>query len=305
MAASLVRNLHLPLKETPLLFTENSIHNKELRLKLTEFLFERLEAPQVFLCKDSVLSSFACGRSTAIVLDSGALYTTATPVHDGYALQKCTLRNNIGGTTITERLFNWLSESKVEVKPRFTFKSKFTCVDGVENFTTTPIEVSNCDPGYYKYSQMQIVKDIKEEFLFVAEEPLTGLGAAQQIRAQAVVLPDGTQCQIGGERASIVEKMFSTNDELEGFTGVQQMVVDSIGKTDIDIRRDLYQNIIITGGNTCFKGFMERLQKQVPDVAPQNVKVKVISAAEKRFTPWVGGSILSSCGSFQQMWMSR
>lgn len=70
-------------------------------------------------------------------------------------------------------------EKKVDVKPRFTFKSKFTSVDGVENFTTTPVEVANCDPGYYKYSQMQIVKDVKEEFLFVAEEPLTGLGSAQ------------------------------------------------------------------------------------------------------------------------------
>lgn len=49
----------------------------------------------------------------------------------------------------------------------------------MENFLTTPVEVENCDPGYYKYSQLQIVKDIKEEFLFVAEEPLTGLGAAQ------------------------------------------------------------------------------------------------------------------------------
>ena len=72
LAASLVRSLRLPVKETPLLFTENSIHNKELRLKLTEFLFERFQAPSIFLCKDSVLSAFACGRSTAVVLDSGA-----------------------------------------------------------------------------------------------------------------------------------------------------------------------------------------------------------------------------------------
>jgi len=104
LAASLVRNLRLPVKETPLLFTEASIHNKELRLKMTEFLFERMQAPSIFLCKDSVLSSFACGRSTAIVLDSGSDFTTATPVHDGYALQKCTLRNNIGGNFITEKL---------------------------------------------------------------------------------------------------------------------------------------------------------------------------------------------------------
>ena len=83
------------------------------------------------------------------------------------------------------------------------------------------------------------------------------------------------------------------------------MVVESIGKTDIDIRRDLFSNIIITGGNTCFRGFLERLQRQVPDIAPQNIRVKVISAAERKFSPWIGGSILSSLGSFMQMWMSR
>ena len=55
---------------------------------------------------------------------------------------------------MTELLFNWLTtEKSLEVKPRFTFKRKFTNVDGVENFTVTPIEVKNCDPAYYKYSQ--------------------------------------------------------------------------------------------------------------------------------------------------------
>jgi actin len=76
------------------------------------------------------------------------------------------------------------------------------------------------------------------------------------------------------------------------------MVVDSISMTDIDIRKDLFQNVILTGGNSCFKGFTERLQRQITEIAPQNVKVKVITASEKQFTPWVGGSILSSLGSF-------
>ena len=182
--ASLVKNLHLPIKDTPLLFTEGSIHNKELRVKLTQFLFEKLGAPSIFLCKDSVLSSFACGRSTALVLDSGADYTTATPVHDGYALQKCTLRSKIGGNYITDKLHSWLTKDKsVEIKPRFTFRKKFTNVDGVENFQVIPVDAPNVDPLYYKYSQLQIVKEIKEEFLIVADEPLQGLGAAQSIRS--------------------------------------------------------------------------------------------------------------------------
>ena len=83
------------------------------------------------------------------------------------------------------------------------------------------------------------------------------------------------------------------------------MAVEVIGKTDIDIRRDLFSNIILTGGNSCYRGFPERLQRQIPEIAPPNQKIKVVHSAERRFSPWMGGSILSSLGSFQQMWMSK
>ena len=81
-----------------------------MRLKLTEFLFEKLQVPAIFVCKDSVLSSFACGRSTALVLDIGATRTLATPVHEGYSLQKCILNHNIGGQTISDQLQAWIEE---------------------------------------------------------------------------------------------------------------------------------------------------------------------------------------------------
>jgi actin-related protein len=83
------------------------------------------------------------------------------------------------------------------------------------------------------------------------------------------------------------------------------MIVESISKSDIEIRRDLFQNVILSGGTTMMKGFQERVQKQLPDISPQNVKVKVLGGSDRKFLPWVGGSILSSLGSFQQMWMSR
>lgn len=98
---SLIKNLSLQPKDTPLILTENSIHNKENRLKLTKFLFEKFQFPAIFICKDSVLTSFACGRSTALVLDSGYKSTIATPVHDGYALQKSIVKHAIGGETLS------------------------------------------------------------------------------------------------------------------------------------------------------------------------------------------------------------
>jgi actin-like protein 6A len=84
-------------KETPLLFTEAALHNKEARLKLTEFMFEKYQVPAIFIAKAPVLASFSCGRSTAVIVDSGNKQTFATPVHDGYALQKCIIKHDIGG----------------------------------------------------------------------------------------------------------------------------------------------------------------------------------------------------------------
>jgi actin-like protein 6A len=83
------------------------------------------------------------------------------------------------------------------------------------------------------------------------------------------------------------------------------MVSEAVGRTDIEIRRDLMISTIIAGGNCELKGTEERLLKSLPEMAPQNAKVKVIRSADVKTTPWVGGSILSSLGSFQQMWMSR
>ena len=83
------------------------------------------------------------------------------------------------------------------------------------------------------------------------------------------------------------------------------MVTHAISSADVDIRRELFNNIVLCGGGSMLKGFSERLQRCLPDISPQSVKVKVTTTTDRRFQAWVGGSILSSLGSFQQMWMSR
>lgn len=97
---------------------------------------------------------------------------------------------------------------------------------------------------------------------------------------------------------------------LKGFIGMQHAITDSINQTDLDIRKELYSNILVTGGNSMTQGFLARLQKEVPDIAPQNLRVKVYSShsgslTEYSASSWVGGSILGSLGSFQQMWFSK
>lgn len=81
-------------------------------------------------------------------------------------------------------------------------------------------------------------------------------------------MPDGTTLSIGSERIQIPETLFTQNASVEGFTGLQNMVTEAIGRTDIDIRRDLFVSVIIAGGNASFKGTEERLQRLIPEVAP-------------------------------------
>lgn len=145
----------------------------------------------MFFCKDSVLASFACGRSTALVLDIGLEQTVASPVHDGYTLQKCVLKHDIGGQTITNLLGEWLNKDLgKEVRPRYSFKRKFKQVDGVDQCETTDVACSEVTTSYRDYCQRQILNDLKESLCYVAEEPCDSSNAAT--RTKDFELPDGT-----------------------------------------------------------------------------------------------------------------
>lgn len=96
--------------------------------------------------------------------------------------------------------------------------------------------------------------------------------------------------------------------EFPSFMGYHQMIIDAINKSDLDVRKEMYSNIFACGGNILFNGFPERLQKQLFNASPQSVKIKVIlhpSPSERRFSSWIGGSILSSLGTFHQLWLSK
>ena len=89
---------------------------------------------------------------------------------------------------------------------------------------------------------------------------------------------------------------------------VVNMVYQSVTSVDSDIRQNLYSSVVVTGGNTLFSGFVERLQKELNDKTPQMFRVRVTashSSSERKYSAWIGGSILASLGSFQQMWMSK
>lgn len=86
------------------------------------------------------------------------------------------------------------------------------------------------------------------------------------------------------------------------------MVLDAINSCDIDLKKEMFSNIVLTGGNSLLNGFVARLQGKLNDMAPPNSKVKMIaypSTTERKFSSWIGGSILASLGSFQSLWIGK
>jgi actin-like protein 6A len=212
---SLIQSLKVNIQDTPILFTESAIHNKEYRMKLTEYMFEKYKIPALFLVKDPVLCSFSCGRSSALVLDIGHKASIATPVHDGYALLKCSIKHDIGGKSLSRDLFKFLTEKKGhQIQPRYSFKKKYINTEGQEVMQVTSLpgdSMKGITPNYHEWSQMEIIREMKEDFLTVSDDFLQQR-VNDTSRIGAYELPDGTQVQLNSfERQIIPEKLFQVS----------------------------------------------------------------------------------------------
>ena len=87
--------------------------------------------------------------------------------------------------------------------------------------------------------------------------------------------------------------------------GVHKLMYQSIMKCDMEIRRDLYSNIVLSGGTTMFPNFDVRLTEEMTAVAPDFIKVNVVAQPERKYLAWIGGSIWSSLSTFQEMCISK
>jgi len=309
----LKESMTLDLTDHPVLFSEPSLHNKENRIKITEYMFEKYKIPAIYICKNAVLSGFSCGRSTCLVFDSGHNITYAVPVNEGYALQKCLIKNNIAGDYITQLLEKKLNSKNIVINPFYAFKRE----KNGDQFKTTFInneELKLYDKSYETFWKREIVRDIKEACLITNDEPLKydsekDIFIPTSIPQELIYdLPDGNTINLVEDRNTLLERMFNPIKDIEGFNGYHQMVNEAISKADLEIKKELYSNIFLCGGNTLFSGFAERFQKQISSSNKQLFKLKIIthpSNTERKFSTWIGGSILSSLGTFHQLWLSK
>jgi centractin len=78
-------------------------------------------------------------------------------------------------------------------------------------------------------------------------------------------------------------------------------VVDAINRTDLDLRKSLFGNIVLSGGSTLTKGFGDRLLHEVQRLAVKDMRIKIFAPPERKYSTWIGGSILAGLSTFRKV----
>lgn len=117
-------------------------------------------------------------------------------------------------------------------------------------------------------------------------------------------LPDGHTIGIGDQLIRAPELLFNPKLDGRDQPGIHELIRECVTQCDMDVRKELYQSVLLAGGTTLFQGFQNRLASEVQRFTPEQVRAKVLAPNERMFSVWIGGSILGSLTTFRQMWIS-
>lgn len=283
-------------EEHPVLLTEPPLNPRANRDIAAQLMFEAFNVPALYMSIQAVLSLYASGRTTGVVLDSGDGVSHAVPVFEGFAIPNSIRRIDVAGRDVTEQM---------------------------------QLLLRKAGHVLHTSAEKEVVRMIKEKVCYVSLDPKREekewMNSYHKSDAKAVdyALPDGhkikvcldqmqlpsearthqslSTVQIGQERYRAPEILF--DPELIGleYPGVHQIVQDAITRTDLDLRKSLYLNIVLSGGSTLCKNFPDRLMREIKRLAVEDMKIRISAPAERKYTTWIGGSILAGLSTFRKV----
>jgi len=257
-------------EEYNIMLTEPIINPREQKEAMTRLMFEAFDVSGIYFTNPGLLSLYSIGLLEGIALDSGDGVTQFVPVYDGIELPPSDLIE-FGGRDLSEYMVRLLNELEY-----------------------IPIE-----------REKEIAKKAKEEACYVS---LNFKEELKSLESFEYKLPDDSSIFIKDQRIKCCEALFNPNMAgLDYDDNIAKYCNNCIIKCHETIKKILYNNIFLSGGNTMFKGFPERLTKEIKALAPESYKndVKVIAEPERNISAWKGGSIISTLSTFDNLWITK
>ena len=302
---------------------------RDSRERLCEYAFEGLGVPAFFLVRDAVLSSFASGKPSALVIDSSASCTSVTPVYDGYTVNKAIQKSVMGGDFLSNECQKLHAEqfNEIPLPPRYQGASR----EAVGQSQKPIFKLRDLDgntESFDRYMQRSLWDEFKETVVSTVPDTRYDEEGCKKRFSKPFEFPSGYNELYHLQRFQLGETFFRPQEFAKTLVSpfhesineliisqapgsnavpIHQLVHDAASMCDMDIRSLLYANIVVTGGNSLLPGFLERLDLELQRSAPQ-IRMRIAAPSntwERRFSAWIGGSILASLGTFHQMWIGK
>merc|ERR1712046_464078 len=225
---------------TGVLLTEAPMNPKENRERMTQIMFETFTARRFYVAIQAVLSLYASGRTTGVVVDCGDGVSHTVPIYEGYSMPHAVQRINLNGLDLTDYLCKILTESKINL---------------------------------HTSAERESAKKIKEDLCYVsmsfAEEVDNFAG-----KEKSFELPDMSVFTVHNQLIRCPELMFKPWEDGKEMMGLHELAKKTVDDCDLDVRKDLLMNIVMSGGTTMFPNMPERLQAEIEQLVSEGAKVK-------------------------------
>ncbi|KAL0568645.1 Actin-related protein 2 [Marasmius crinis-equi] len=272
------------------LLTEPPMNPKVNRQKMCEVMFEEYGFGGVYVAIQAVLTLYAQGLTTGVVVDSGDGVTHIVPVYDGFDLPHLTRRLDIAGRDVTRYLI------------------KLLLMRGY---------------AFNRTADFETVREIKEKLCYVSYDLDldTRLSEETTVLVESYQLPDGRTIKVGSERFEAPECMFQphlVDIEQPGVAGSELPgPMSTIQAAAVDVRADLYKHIVLSGGSSMYPGLPSRLEKELKQLYLTRVlngdperlnkfKIKIEDPPRRKHMVFLGGAVLADImKNRQEFWVTR
>merc|ERR1712225_169582 len=253
------------------LLTEAPMNPKDNRERMTQIMFETFNVRRFYVAIQAVLSLYASGRTTGVVVDCGDGVSHTVPIYEGYSMPHAIQRINLAGRDVTDYFSRIIQESGISL-------------------TTT--------------SERETAKRMKEELCYVSmdfnDEVCNFTG-----KEKLFEMPDGRVVTVGNQVIRAPELLFQPMIGGKEMRGMHELAKKTVDECDMDVRKDLYNSVVMSGGTTMYQNMPERLEAELRNITPAATQVKVIAPPERMISVWIGGSILASLSTFDRMWIDH